>query len=530
MQEDTTTKFIGDIVFNNGDKDISASDLVTKEEVNEIINTTNNEFATNSRVDSLFIHAQDIVNSSDDKCYQLLTLATDGTIENVPNYEGACSRIIFHSSPEFTLPYYDFEFEEEGAEVYCYRCTTPIADILKVWYQKSNSPHHASLIVKKHDEDERAISTTSISAYIKVNQSNDSRVIPTVGYVKQLVNESTPTIDLSGYVQSSTLNDYATTQWTNNNFPTYTHIQNNYVKSTDLNTILSSYVQTSTLTDYVANDRIADNTSGRLPIPVIQENGQWRVNLKDEEVPMKVYVESPEEHKGEYIRKYYSSGLAEYVNESLGNYVRFWTQHNGSERRRNALWMGAISPEDTYNCDPEVYYDGEMSTEDKQTHIPTINCVESMISSPSNTTITHYTPIEESMNSINDFIIGSPVYLTGNVYKYDKQTKIFTRSTINDTTDCICSVKTNGNWTEFVGICVRIDEENKCITFASGGDYLVRVNDTLCYKVGDEVFVDGDNELKIISGQTAITSKIRRTLIGIITSIINEHYLAVFKS
>ena len=147
----------------------------------------------------------------------------------------------------------------------------------------------------------------------------------------------------------------------------------------------------------------------------------------------------------------------------------------------------------------------------------------------SNTTITHYCPIEESMNSINDFIIGAPVYLTGNVYRYDKSTKSFISSTETDTTDCICSVKTNGKWNEYVGICVKIDEKNKCITFATHGDYLVRVTDTSCYGIGDEVFVD-EGELKTLTGQTAITSKIRRTTVGIITAKINETMLAVFKS
>ena len=148
----------------------------------------------------------------------------------------------------------------------------------------------------------------------------------------------------------------------------------------------------------------------------------------------------------------------------------------------------------------------------------------------SNTTITHYCPIEESMNSINDFVIGAPVYMTGKVYRYDKSTKSFISSTESDTTDCICSVKTNGKWNTFIGICTSIDEANKCVTFASGGDYLVKVKDTSCYAIGDEVFVDDDNVLKIITGATAITSKIRRTTVGIITGIINENMLAVFKA
>ena len=152
----------------------------------------------------------------------------------------------------------------------------------------------------------------------------------------------------------------------------------------------------------------------------------------------------------------------------------------------------------------------------------------------SNTTITHYCPIEESINSINDFIVGAPVYMTGNVYKYVKNK--FEPSTENDTTDCICSVKTNGKWNEYVGICVRIDEVNKCVTFATHGDYLVKVTDTSCYGVGDEVFIEvspdgtSEGELKTLTGQTAITSKIHRTTVGVITAKINDTMLAVFKT
>ena len=141
----------------------------------------------------------------------------------------------------------------------------------------------------------------------------------------------------------------------------------------------------------------------------------------------------------------------------------------------------------------------------------------------SNTTITHYCPIEESMNSINDFVIGAPVYMTGKVYKQVKNEWI--PSTETDTTDCICSVKTNGRWNEYVGICVKIDEVNKCVTFATHGDYLVKVTDTSCYGVGDEVFID-EGELKTLTGQTAITSKIHRTTVGVITAKINDTMLA----
>ena len=147
----------------------------------------------------------------------------------------------------------------------------------------------------------------------------------------------------------------------------------------------------------------------------------------------------------------------------------------------------------------------------------------------SNTTITHYSPIESSVNTITDFIIGTPVYMTGKVYKHVGDTWVL--STVNDTTDCICSVKTTGSWKEYVGICVRIDEKNNAITFASHGDYLVKVDDSSCYGIGDEVFIDNeDNKLKILSGETAITSKIKRMTVGIITAIIDNKTLACFKA
>ncbi|KAK8881857.1 hypothetical protein M9Y10_044493 [Tritrichomonas musculus] len=144
-----------------------------------------------------------------------------------------------------------------------------------------------------------------------------------------------------------------------------------------------------------------------------------------------------------------------------------------------------------------------------------------------NTTITHYSPIETQMSSINDFTIGGPVYMSGKVYKQTNDG--WKESTTDDTTDCICSVKATGKWNEYVGICVSIDEDNQCITFATHGDYMVKVNDTTLYNVGDEIFID-DNVLKILSGNTAITSKIQRTTIGIITAKINDKFMSVFKS
>ncbi|KAK8898634.1 hypothetical protein M9Y10_000926 [Tritrichomonas musculus] len=164
-----------------------------------------------------------------------------------------------------------------------------------------------------------------------------------------------------------------------------------------------------------------------------------------------------------------------------------------------------------------------------QTRINSDLIVDGTITQNGSNTITHYAPIESSLNDINDFIIGAPVYITGNVFKRNDNKWI--PSTADDSTDCICSVKTTGTWKEYVGICVRIDEKNNCITFASHGDYYVYVDDSSGYGIGDEVFIDNeDNKLKILSGETAITSKIRRMTVGIITSIISKKILAVFKA
>ncbi len=59
---------------------------------------------------------------------------------------------------------------------------------------------------------------------------------------------------------------------------------------------------------------------------------------------------------------------------------------------------------------------------------------------------------------------------------------------------------------------------------------MITVNDSSCYSIGDEVFIDNeDNKLKVLSGETAITSKIKRMTVGIITGIIDNKTLAVFK-
>ena len=148
-------------------------------------------------------------------------------------------------------------------------------------------------------------------------------------------------------------------------------------------------------------------------------------------------------------------------------------------------------------------------------------------------TITHLAPIDEELD-INSFVIGAPVYMTGKVYV--KQNKRWYKSTVNDSIDCIPSVKTNGIWKEYLGICTHIDKESKEIKFATHGDYLVKVDDSSTYGIGDTVYIEHvirDNisipVLKILSEDIPLTTKINRMTVGIVTSIIDSKTISVIK-
>ena len=180
-------------------------------------------------------------------------------------------------------------------------------------------------------------------------------------------------------------------------------------------------------------------------------------------------------------------------------------------------------------------------------------------------TITHLAPIDEELD-INSFVIGAPVYMTGNVYIKDWENEIWNKSIINDSIDCIPSVKINGTWKEYLGICTHILSESKengtdslsrervlqtlepqsgeaanevlsrnCgeIRFATHGDYLVKVSDSSKFNIGDTIYIDfGENssEIKILTEDISLNTKIQRTTIGIITSILDETTVSVFKA
>ena len=150
-------------------------------------------------------------------------------------------------------------------------------------------------------------------------------------------------------------------------------------------------------------------------------------------------------------------------------------------------------------------------------------------------TITHLAPIDEKC-LIDDFIIGTPVYMTGNVYTKDWKNKIWNKSSINDSIDCISSVKTNGTWKEYLGICTHVlstvSHNYNEIKFATHGDYLVKVPDSNDFNVGDTIYIDFEEnnpKIKILTEDMPLNTKIQRTTIGIITSILNKTIVSVFK-
>ena len=153
-----------------------------------------------------------------------------------------------------------------------------------------------------------------------------------------------------------------------------------------------------------------------------------------------------------------------------------------------------------------------------------------------NTTITHNAPLEESLDN---YVIGKPVFISGNVYKL-KEGKYVDRT---DTTDCIPSVKAEGKYKEYLGIVVAKHKAGETVTvgdivkhdviigqdtidFATHGDFYLKVNDSWPYQVGDTVLYNGD----IVNDEGPMTNKIQRMIAGVVTAIVDPGTLAIFKA
>ena len=169
-----------------------------------------------------------------------------------------------------------------------------------------------------------------------------------------------------------------------------------------------------------------------------------------------------------------------------------------------------------------ITFTGSQINLNKNTVINGNLTVNGTLSYAASQTITHYAPVD---GDINDFRIGVPVFMSGDVYKY-KEGEGWVLSTNEDTEDCICSVILNGTHKTFVGVITRIDEEKRCITFATHGDFLFYVDDSSSYEIGDVVLYDGS----ILDEDATLTLKLQQSIVGKVSAVIDENTLVIFKS
>lgn len=180
-----------------------------------------------------------------------------------------------------------------------------------------------------------------------------------------------------------------------------------------------------------------------------------------------------------------------------------------------------------------------------------ISSIQSKIDSISSSvqaseTITHEAPFT---GSLLEYTIGCPVYATGVVKSFDFTANTWVNST--NSTNCISEVKPQGSPSEYVGILVAyVDAEGnhlyntnaitldntekhniRALLFASHGDFHVHIplsesNASTSYKVGDTLLLDGS----VLSPSAPLTAKIKQSIIGTVTSVIDSNTLAVFRS
>ena len=191
---DTTTKFIGDIVFNNGEKDINASDLVTVDEVNDVLKEC---VKKDEVIDVPILSVKiPIIPVTEYNSYTL-----DINYNNPP-------KIIYIDAPPERKETYTLDFN-----TYCvaYKSTDYDTTAHKLYISRSSAYIQEGFYGDATDPVYNI--DTSYVIYDISNENDDApKEIPTVEYVKQMINESTPTIptvdklsdveaknDMSGY-------------------------------------------------------------------------------------------------------------------------------------------------------------------------------------------------------------------------------------------------------------------------------------------------------------------------------------------
>ena len=141
-------------------------------------------------------------------------------------------------------------------------------------------------------------------------------------------------------------------------------------------------------------------------------------------------------------------------------------------------------------------------------------------------TITHLSPTD-SYYPAAEFVPGKPLFMTGKTFAMDDG--MWRESTRSDHIDCIPSVKPSGTWREYLGVCTEVLSDTNEVKFASHGDFLVTVDDSSTFKVGDIIHLTDSGGIGVIGDDTALTVRVSRSIIGVVTGVVDGRTVAVFK-
>ena len=180
---------------------------------------------------------------------------------------------------------------------------------------------------------------------------------------------------------------------------------------------------------------------------------------------------------------------------------------------------------DTYNNSVELLYDQSFELNNSN-QLTTRSFTTTATSSQ---TITHDTKPEEP---IENYELGKPCFMTGNVYRRENDKWILSNDASNNlsdlTTNVIAGAKSTGKPNEFLGIITKIDKSRDIVQFATHGDYLYKTSNDKTYSIGDIITYDGT----ILKPDDTITFEQQLSIIGKVSKVnINNsnEYIAVFK-
>lgn len=129
--------------------------------------------------------------------------------------------------------------------------------------------------------------------------------------------------------------------------------------------------------------------------------------------------------------------------------------------------------------------------------------------------------------------VGYPVFLTGEVVGKELNYSLLTA------TDCVPVVKSTGDFKTFVGVCTEVNatfkDKNTVVIngnvyaytrYATHGDFQFHVSNSHEYQIGDLIKYDGST----VDYDANMTYKENKSIVGVITGIINPTTVAVFRS